>query len=73
MPHVEIFSAGCPVCVKLIERVEGLSDQVSILDMHDERIAQRAVELGITSVPAVVVNGKKVDPDDEATLTAALA
>ena len=56
----------------MIKRVKGLSDQVSILDMHDGRVAQRAVELGISSVPAVVVDGRVVD-SDEATLKGLLA
>ncbi len=29
-----------------------------ILDMHDPDVARRAAELGIRSVPAVVVDGK---------------
>lgn len=72
MPQVEIFSAGCPACENMIKRVKSLSDQVSILDMHDGRVAQRAVELGISSVPTVVVDGRVVD-SDEATLKGLLA
>jgi hypothetical protein len=34
---------------------------IQVLDMKDEAVARRARELGIRSVPAVVVNGKIAD------------
>ena len=34
------------------------SCEVTVLDMHDTRIANRAKELGISTVPAVVIDGK---------------
>ena len=76
---IEVFSAGCPACqetVNLMQRVACSSCDVSILDMNDPNVAQRAKRLGIRSVPAVVINGKLADccqgrGPDEATLRAA--
>ena len=61
---VEVFSAGCPACVETIElvnRVACPSCEVSILDMNQAAVAQRAKELGIRSVPAVVIDDKLAD------------
>jgi thioredoxin-like negative regulator of GroEL len=61
---VEVFSAGCPACEDTIELVNKLacpSCEVSVLDMNDAAVARRARDLGIRSVPAVVVDGKLAD------------
>lgn len=61
---VEIFSAGCPACKETIELVNRLacpSCEVSVLDMNQAEVAQRAKSLGIRSVPAVVIDGKPAD------------
>ena len=61
---VEVFSAGCPVCVETIElvnRVACPSCEVDILDMNQAAVARRAKELGIRSVPAVVIDDKLAD------------
>ncbi len=58
---VEVFSAGCRACDSVIEMVRRMaceSCEVSVLDMKDDQVAARAVELGIRSVPAVVVDGE---------------
>jgi len=58
---VEIFSAGCSVCdetVELVKRISCPSCDVLVLNMNDQKVAQRARSLGIRSVPAVVVDGK---------------
>ena len=76
---VEIFSAGCAVCTETIEMVKRLacpSCEVSVLDMQDPAVASRARDLGIGSVPAVVVDGQLADccagsGPDEAALQAA--
>ena len=76
---IEVFSAGCAACeetVKMVQHVACPSCDVSILDMHDAKVAQRAKALGIRSVPAVVIDGKLADccqgrGPDEATLRAA--
>ena len=77
--QIEIFSAGCPACedtVALVKRIAYPSCRVSVLDMHDVEVARRAKDLGIRSVPAVVIDGKLADcctgrGVDEATLRAA--
>jgi hypothetical protein len=58
---VEIFSAGCPIClgiIKAVRRVANSSCEVIVHDMRDKQIAQRAEDLGIRSVPGVVIDGK---------------
>ncbi len=58
---IEIFSAGCPACEDAISLVTGLahaSSDVSVLDMNDDNVADRAKRLGIRSIPAVVVDGQ---------------
>ena len=58
---IEIFSAGCPACSEAIEQVRDISCtscEIMVLDMNDPAVAARAKELGVGSVPAVVVNGK---------------
>jgi glutaredoxin len=76
---VEVFSAGCPACqetVALVSNIACPSCEVSVLDMHDRKVASRAKGLGIRSVPAVVIDGKLANccagrGPDEATLRAA--
>lgn len=61
---VEVFSAGCPICADTLELVRKLacsSCEVSVLDTHDPRIAARARQLGIRSIPAVVIDGQLAD------------
>ncbi|MEW6351072.1 MAG: thioredoxin family protein [Thermodesulfobacteriota bacterium] len=61
---IEVFSAGCPVCreaVELIQRESCASCEVTVLDMNDAKVAERAKTLGIRSVPAVVIDGKVAD------------
>ena len=58
---VEVFSAGCPACqqtIGLVSSVACPSCEVTILDMNDASVASRAKDLGIGSVPAVVIDGK---------------
>lgn len=76
---IEVFSAGCPACAETIELVNQVacpSCEVSVLDMNQADVAQRAKGLGIRSVPAVVIDGKLADcctgrGPQEATLRAA--
>jgi len=73
---IEVFSAGCPACqetIDLVNQVACPSCEVSILDMNDAGVASRAKQLGIRSVPAVVIDGTLADccagrGPDEATL-----
>ena len=58
---IEIFSAGCPVCDEAVAQVKAescASCDVQVLDMKDPGTATRAKDLGIRSVPAVVIDGK---------------
>lgn len=76
---IEVFSAGCAACqeaIDLVNHVACRSCEVTILDMTDAAVASRANQLGIRSVPAVVIDGKLADccagrGPDEATLRAA--
>lgn len=61
---IEVFSAGCPACedtIALVNQIACPSCEVSVLDMHDTKVAKRAKSLGIRSVPAVVIDGKLAD------------
>lgn len=62
--RIEVFSAGCAACeetIALIQQVACESCDVTIHDMRKKDVAARAKELGIRSVPAVVINGKLAD------------
>jgi len=62
--QIEVFSAGCPACTEVIEmvrRAAGPSDEVTVHDMKNVNVAQRAKSLGIRSVPSVVIDGKLAD------------
>jgi len=61
---VEIFSAGCPACQQAIDLVNSIacpSCDVTVFDMKDAAVANRAKSLGVRSVPAVVIDGKLAD------------
>ena len=58
---IEIFSAGCSVCDETIDLVNEIacpSCEISVLDMKDETVAERARSLGVKSVPAVAIDGR---------------
>lgn len=58
---IEIFSAGCSVCDETIELVNDIacpSCEISVLDMQDDAVAERARSLGVRSVPAVAIDGR---------------
>lgn len=61
---VEVYSAGCPACedaVKLVNDIACASCEVTVLDMKDSAVANKARNLGIKSVPAVVIDGRLAD------------
>jgi len=61
---IEIFSAGCVVCEEVVAQVKAAacpSCDIDILDMKAAAVQKRAADLGIASVPAVVVDGKLAD------------
>tara|TARA_R110002111_G_scaffold10860_1_gene34367 strand:+ start:203 stop:472 length:270 start_codon:yes stop_codon:yes gene_type:complete len=58
---IEVFSAGCNVCedaISLVKSTACPSCKVTVQDMKDPQVAQRAKTLGVRRVPAVVVDGK---------------
>jgi len=61
---IEVFSAGCSLCESVVEDVINAacsSCDIQVLDMMSPDIQQRASELGIKSVPAVMIDGKLAD------------
>lgn len=76
---IEIFSAGCALCedtISLVNQMACPSCEIIVLSMSDPETARRAKELGIRTVPAVVVDGKLASccanhGPDEAALRAA--
>ena len=61
---IEIFSAGCKVCLSAIEMVRNEaceSCDIQVLDMSKADVERRADELGIRSLPAIVIDGKVAD------------
>jgi len=62
--HIEIFSAGCQICedmIALVQHLACLSCHVTVLDMKDQTVSSRASQLGIRTVPAVVIDGQLAD------------
>lgn len=58
---IEVFVAGCPLCnetVEDIKRESCPSCEITVLNMNEPEVAERAKSLGIRSVPAVVIDGK---------------
>lgn len=56
---VEVFSAGCPVCedvIRLVKDSACSSCDVTVLDTNAIQVAQRAKSLGISRIPAVVID-----------------
>lgn len=61
---IEIFSAGCPICDRVVEKLRSVacpSCEVEVLDLGDPEVAKRARRLGVASVPAVAVDGDLAD------------
>lgn len=76
---IEVFSAGCFACeaaVQMVQRLMCPSCELSVLDVNDPAVAERAQRLGVRSVPAVAIDGALANccagrgPDEE-TLRAA--
>jgi glutaredoxin len=78
--RIEVFSAGCSTCketIELVKKIAGSSHEVVIHDMQKSEVASKAKELGIRSLPAVVIDGKLAGccagrGPDERTLRSAL-
>ena len=57
---IEIFSAGCSACeeaIQTVKRIASASCETEVLDMHQPAVAARAATLGISRVPAIVIDG----------------
>jgi hypothetical protein len=62
--RIEVFSAGCAFCNEVIDAVRREADascEVIVRSTMDSRVLARAEQLGIRSVPAVVIDGKVAD------------
>lgn len=58
--QVEVFTAGCPICeptVALVKELACSDCEVTVHDLHQQGI-ERTHRYGITTVPAVVVDGR---------------
>ena len=58
--RVEIFSAGCPACRKVVEAVKSAacpSCEIEVLDMNSPGGGAGGEEVGLLTVPAVVIDG----------------
>ncbi len=58
---IEIFSAGCPACdaaVQTVERIACPSCETEVLDMNKPEVVARAKQMGISRVPAIVIDGQ---------------
>lgn len=77
--RIEVFTAGCSACdtvVSLVNRLACPSCEVTVLDMHDGAVADRAQRLGVKTVPAIAIDGRIAaccagSGPDESTLRAA--
>lgn len=61
---IEVFSAGCGACEDTIQMINDAACsncEVTILDMRQKSVADRAKKLGIRSVPAVLIDGSLAD------------
>lgn len=59
--RIEVFSAGCACCeaaVVLVRRAACPSCEVTVHDIRNHEVAERAKHLGVRSVPVVVIDGK---------------
>jgi glutaredoxin len=62
--RVEVFSARCAFCNEVIDAVRreaSPSCEVIVQSTLDSRVLARAEQLGVRSVPAVVIDGKLAD------------
>jgi len=61
---IEIFSAGCNICQTAVEQIRKeacASCDIEVLEMSKPDVERRAQDLGIASLPAVVIDGQVAD------------
>lgn len=57
----EVFVSDCPLCTEaldLVEEIAAVEDRIVTRNLSNEEALERAEELGITSVPAVALDGR---------------
>ena len=66
--RVEVFTAGCPICVETVSLVKSLacpSCDVQVYDLREgcatNECRGKATRYGVTAIPAVAVNGTLLD------------
>lgn len=60
---IEVFSAGCHACeetIKMVRQLACQSCEVKILDMKSREVATLAQNLGVRSVPTVLITASKL-------------
>ncbi len=58
---VEVFSAGCPACEPAVQLVKSLACpacDVQVLDINKPEVSAKAKQYGVTTVPAVAIDGQ---------------
>jgi hypothetical protein len=58
--RIEVFSADCSICedtIQLVNRLACPSCEVTILEMRNPAVTERAERYGVRSVPAVAIDG----------------
>ncbi len=58
---IEVFSAGCVCCEEIITEIKKAacaSCDVTVLDMKQPNVAERAKALGVRAVPVVAIDGE---------------
>lgn len=58
--QVEVFTAGCPVCDPAVQLVRDMACpdcEVTVYNLHEGGM-DKAKGYGVTTVPAIVVNGQ---------------
>lgn len=61
---IEIFTAGCPLCdeaVRLVREMACPRCEVSVLDLKEKGVMERARAIGVVSAPTVAVDGRIID------------
>ena len=70
---VEVFTAGCPACEPVVEMVQSLVCSSCDVQIHNVASNQEAhakiTEYGVSSLPAVVIDGKLLATVNKDTLT----
>ncbi len=62
---IEIICSGGTVCEEVVQRVRERacdSCEVTVLDIHDSKVADRALALGIKTTPAIAIDGDLMEP-----------